>query len=380
MERPMMDHPLVIQRRRTWSLLWPAVIVAALVAAWCVLWFYAAEVAQKTLAGWFEREAKAGRIYSCGSQTVGGFPFRIELHCDPASMEWRSAQPTAVLKTAGILIAAQIYQPSLLTSEFIGPLTMADADGSPQFIANWSLLQSTVRGGPVMPEGASVSIDAPSFDRVTPTGKETLFKASHAEVQGRIVEGSAADNPIIDLVLKLSGATAPTINPLAAQPFDSDITFVLRGLKDFSPKPWPQRFREIQAAGGRIDVNRARVQQGDAVAIATGTLGLTANGRLNGQLLVTVAGLERLLPALGLERLTAPGSSVDRIAGALDRLAPGLGNIARDNAGPSIAAGIGLLGEQTQLEGRRAVIVPLRFNDGAMFLGAVPVGEVSPLF
>jgi hypothetical protein len=375
-----MAYPVPSPRRRTSPLLRLAIVLAVLAAGWCGLWFYASGVAQRTLTGWFEREAKAGRIYSCGSQTVGGFPLRIELHCDPASMEWRSDQPTAVLTTAGLLVAAQIYRPSLLNSEFIAPLTMADASGSPQFIANWSQFQSSVRGGPVMPESASISLDAPSFDRVTATGRETLFKAAHAEVQGRIVEGSAADNPVIDLVLKLSGATAPTINPLAAQPFDSDITFVLRGLKDFSPKPWPLRFREIQAAGGRIDVNRARVQQGDAIAIATGTLGLTANGRLNGQLLVTVAGLERLLPALGIDRLTAPGGSVDRIAGALDRLAPGLGNIARDSAGSSIAAGIGLLGEQTQLEGRRAVIVPLRFNDGAMFLGAVPVGEVSPLF
>ena len=27
----------------------------------------------------------------------------------------------------------------------------------------------------------------------------------------------------------------------------------LSGLKDFRPKPWPERFREIQAAGGRVD-------------------------------------------------------------------------------------------------------------------------------
>jgi hypothetical protein len=257
---------------------------------------------------------------------------------------------------------------------------MADLGGPPKFVANWKQFQTSVRGGPSRPDRAVIALDAPTFDRITASGNETLFKAAHAEVQGRIVEGSALDNPIIDLVLRLTGATAPTINPLAVQPFNADITFVLRGLKDFSPKPWPDRFREIQAAGGRIDVTRARVQQGDSIAIATGALGINANGRLDGQLLVTVAGLERLLPAFGLERLTAPGGEIDRLAGALDRLAPGLGDIARDKAAPSIAAGIGLLGEQTQLEGRRAVVVPLRITDGAMFLGAVPVGQVNPLF
>jgi hypothetical protein len=354
--------------------------LAVLAVLWTGLWFYAASVAQNTLRGWIEREAKAGRIYNCGSQTIGGFPFRIEIECNQASMEWRSEQPTALLQAAGILVVAQVYQPTLLISEFISPLTMADPGGPPRFVANWKVFQSSLRGGPLRPERASIAVDEPTFDRVTDSGKETLFKAAHAEVHGRIAEGSAADNPVIDLVLQLMGATAPTINPLAAQPFDADITFVLRGLKGFPPKSWPDRFREIQAAGGRIDVNHARVQQGESIAIATGSLGLTANGRLDGQLLVTVAGLERLLPALGLERLTAPGGGVDRIAGALDRLAPGLGNLARNNAAPSIAAGIGLLGEQTQLEGRRAVVVPLRITDGAMFLGAVPVGQVNPLF
>jgi hypothetical protein len=376
----LMDPYVLNPRRRTWPWLLPVIGLAVLAAAWAGLWFYAAGVAQTTLAGWFEREAKAGRIYSCGSQALGGFPFRIEIECNPASMEWRSGQPTVFVKTAGLLVAAQVYQPSLLISEFTGPLTMADPGGPPKFIADWKLLQTSVRGGPVLPERASIVIDNPTFDRVNPSGKETLFKANRAEVHGRIAQGSAADNPVIDLALRLISATAPTINPLAAQPFDADITFVLRGLKDFGPKPWPDRFREIQAAGGRIDVGRARVQQGDAIAIATGSLNLTPSGNLEGQLLLTVAGLERLLPALGLERLTAPGGSVDRVAGALDRLIPGLGNIARDNAGASIAAGIGILGEQTQLEGRRAVVLPLRIVDGAMSVGQVQVGQVSPLF
>jgi hypothetical protein len=375
-----MDPYLLEPRRGRWLLYAPFIGLAVLAVLWTGAWFYASGVAKTTLDGWFAREATAGRVYRCDHENIGGYPFRIEIECGPATMEWRSAQPTVTVKTAGLLVAAQVYQPSLLISEFTGPLTMADPGQPPKFSADWKLLQTSLRGGPVLPERASIVIDSPSFDRMIPSGRETLFKAEHAEIHGRIVDGSAAGNPTIDIALQLKSATAPTINPLAAQPFDADITFVLRGLKDFSPKPWPDRFREIQAAGGRIDVNRARVQQGEAIAIATGSLGLTPSGNLDGQLLLTVAGLERLLPALGLERLTAPGGSVDRVAGALDRLVPGLGNIARNNAAPSIAAGIGLLGEQTQLEGRRAVVLPLKIVEGAMSVGAVQVGQVSPLF
>jgi hypothetical protein len=374
-----MDPYLLEPRRRTW-LYAPFIGLAVLAVLWTGLWFYASGVAKKTLEGWFEREAKAGRIYHCDQQSIGGYPFRVEIQCGPAAMEWRSTQPTVDVKVAGMAVSAQVYQPSLLISEFTSPLTMADPGQPPKYIATWKLLQGILRGGPTLPERVSIVMDAPNFDYVRSADTQTLFKANHAEIHGRIVEGSAAGNPVIDIALQLKSATAPTINPLTAQAFDADITFVLRGLKDFSPKPWPDRFREIQAAGGRIDVTRARVQQGEAIAIATGSLGLMPSGNLDGQLLLTVAGLERLLPALGLERLTAPGGGVDRVAGALDRLIPGLGNIARDNAGASIAAGIGLLGEQTQLEGRRAVVLPLKISEGAMSVGAVQVGQINPLF
>ena len=41
------------------------------------------------------REAKAGRIYACTRQTVGGFPFRIEVRCTEPSVELRGAEPLA---------------------------------------------------------------------------------------------------------------------------------------------------------------------------------------------------------------------------------------------------------------------------------------------
>ena len=71
---------------------------------------------------------------------------------------------------------------------------------------------------------------------------------------------------------------------------------------------------------------------------------------------------------------------MDKLAGALDRLAHGLGNVARQQAGANIAAGINLLGEQTTLEGKRAVTLPLRFDDGRIFLGPIPIGNAPALF
>ena len=166
----------------------------------------------------------------------------------------------------------------------------------------------------------------------------------------------------------------------AAQPIDANATAVLRGLNDFSPKPWSVRFREIQAEGGRIDITQVRVQQGDILAVGAGTLSINGNGRLEGQLRVTMAGLDQFLAAIGAQQRVQTSPNMDKLVGALDRLAPGLGDVARQQAGANISLGINMLGEQTTLEGKRAVTLPLRFTDGAIFLGPIPIGNAPALF
>ena len=188
---------------------------------------------------------------------------------------------------------------------------------------------------------------------------------------------------MIEVVLKLAAASAPSWHQAAATPVDADITAVLRGLKDFSPQSWPVRFRELQAAGGRIEIANARVKQGDTIAVASGVLGLTPAGRLDGQINLTIANLEIFLPSLGLDRMLAPETAspqLNNAFGALDRIMPGLGNVARKNAGPAIVASINIMGQPAELEGQRAVKLPLRFNDGAVSLGPVMIGFVPPLF
>ena len=45
-----------------------------------------------------------------------------------------------------------------------------------------------------------------------------------------MAEGSVNSNPVIDLVLRATAATAPELHPIAAVPFDAEISATLRGL------------------------------------------------------------------------------------------------------------------------------------------------------
>jgi hypothetical protein len=369
-------HPLAARRSGAGKYIALLSIVILLGVGWTGLWFYAAGVAEDTVAGWRTREAQAGRLHSCGSQQVGGFPFRIELNCERADSEWRSLTPALQIRTAEIHAAAQIYQPTLLIAEIAGPMTLGETGQPPYLMANWSLAQSSLRGTPSAPERVSIVLDQPVFSRLGGGAPLPLAQANRMEFHGRIAEGSARDNPVIETVLRMSGASLPGLHELAVAPMNTETTAVLRGLKDFSPKPWAARFREIQAANGSIDITQARIEQGESLAVGSGTLNLNANGRLEGQLRLTVVGLDVFLKKIGFEN-TAP---VDRLAGTLDRFMPGLGAIARSQAGAGVVAGINLIGEQTTLEGHKAVAVPLRFVDGAMLLGPLQLGQIPPLF
>jgi hypothetical protein len=368
-------------RRRRWP--WILIVLVVLGAGlWAAGWHYAAGKVESTIAGWKEREARSGRVYSCANESISGFPFRIEVRCGGAGAQLRTSQQPIAVAAKELTVTAEVWQPTVLNSEIMAPMTIGEPAQPATVTGNWRRARTQVRGLPTSPENVHILLDEPVFERASGGGRET-FKARRAEVNGRMLEGTARANPVIELTLKLIQATAPSLHSAAERPTDADVTAVLRGLKDFSPKPWPARFREMQAAGGRIEVTKARIQQGETIMAADGVLGLSSNGRLDGELRVTVANLQQLLPALGLDKLTAPEARPNRLGSALsalDRVSPGLGNVARQNAGPALAAGIILMGKQTELEGQRAVALPLRFNDGAVSLGPLPLGQTPPLY
>jgi hypothetical protein len=378
----MMRNPQSLQSRRRTGLRYAVLvfIVLALITGWSGFWKFAAGKAESAIEGWRAREAQAGRMYSCGSQRVGGYPFRIEVECDQASARFGNSQPPVELKTPNLVVVGQVYQPGLLISEFRGPLTVGEPGKPPELIADWKLAQSSVRGTPSAPERGSLVFDKLVIDHTNSDLRQNVLRAKHMEVHGRMAEGSAADSLVIEVALQLDQASAPALHPAAAQLFDANITALLRGLNDLSPKPWPVRFREMQAAGGRIDITKARVHQGDILAVGTGSLALSSNGRLEGELRVTMAGVDQFLAAIGAQQKVQTSPNMDKLVGVLDRLAPGLGNVARQQAGANISLGLNLLGEQTTLEGKRAVTLPLRFNDGAVSLGPIPIGNTPALF
>jgi hypothetical protein len=394
----MSDISLAPRRRPLWRLFIMPILLVVAAFGWSVFWFYSASQVDSASDAWRAREAKSGRVYDCAKRSVAGFPFRLEVRCDGVSVSLSSqtaTQTPVTAKLGEILVVAQVYDPKLLIAEFTAPATIYDRGEQPSMTVNWRTARSSVVGLPGVPQRASIVFDEASIDRLNGAVQAPLARARHIELHGRLAEGSVLDRPVIETVLKIESGSVQGVHPLLAEPFDADLRTMLSGLKDFSPKPWPQRFREIQAAGGHVEIVQSRIQQGDLVAVAAGTLGLSAQGRLDGELQMTVAGIEKVIPALGIEKMLdegVPQSTLDRVApgvktsdvnnlfGALDRAIPGLGKVVKQNANIGVAAGINALGKEAVLEGKKARAFPLRFVDGTVFLGPLKVAQIPPLF
>jgi hypothetical protein len=395
----MPDMTPAPRRRSRWPIFAGPVLVLILAIAWSAFWFYAASQVWVQADAWRAQEAKAGRVYDCGSRSVAGYPFRLEVRCEDASVtlisQTASPQTSFTARLGEILVVAQVYDPKRVIAEFKAPATLAERGAQPSLAVNWRTGRASVVGLPAVPQRASLVFDDPAIDRLNGAVQTPLGRANHVELHGRLAEGASVENPVIETALQINGGSLQDVHPVLATPFDADIRTKISGPKDFTPKPWPERFREIQAAGGHVEIVQSRIQQGEMIAVAAGTLSLNANGRIEGELQMTVTGLERVIPALGIEKMLeegVPQSTLDRVApgvktqdlnnlfGALDRAVPGLGKMVKQNANVGVAATLNSLGSEAMIEGKKARSFPLRFVDGAVLMGPVKVGQIPPLF
>ena len=394
----MTDNTFAPRRRPLWGLFIVPVLVLIAAAAWSAFWFYAASQAGVRADAWRAQEAKSGRVYDCAKRTVAGFPFRFEVRCDGASVALVSqtaSNTPFTAKLGEILVVAQVYDPKLVIAEFAAPASIAIPEQSPLRV-DWSKARASVVGLPAVPQRGSIAFDDVSIDRINSSSLQIpVARAKHVELHGRLAEGSPTDRPVIEAVFQMNDGSVQGVHPVLAEPFNADVRAKLTGLRDFAPKPWPERFREIAAAGGKVEIVQSRIQQGEMISVAAGTLSLNANGNIDGELQMTVAGLERIVPALGIEKFLeqgVPQATLDRVApgvktqdlnnlfGALDKAIPGLGKMVKQNANVGVAVTLNSIGSEATLEGRKARSFPLRFVDGAVMFGPVKVGQVPPLF
>ena len=221
--------------------------------------------------------------------------------------------------------------------------------------ANWSLRASACAARRAI-RSASPSRPTSSrstADRRRQAGARVRRRAGPAARPARVRHGDGQSG---DRCRGLAqGCDRAGWHPLAAQPFDFDGDTQLVGLAQFRAEIL-DRALQGNPAGQRPHrgAQREAVKQGDLLAVASGTLKLTPQGYLDGDLTVTATGIEKLLrrSASTLWRAGARQRAARRGAELLDRMAPGA--VRARTRGSGDRDGLRLMSEAAELEGRRA--------------------------
>src|SRR5262249_12104011 len=159
----------------------------------------------------------------CVSQSIAGYPFRIEVHCGGGSLQLKG-DPTLQLKLPLAEVAVQVYDPKIVIGEVSAPLHITEPARPPPLRRPWSISQGSVRGLPSGVERASLVVLGASVRAASLAGN--VVGAARMELHGRQAPGSRADNPAIQTVLRLNAAVADKLETV----FDAAIADKLRAL------------------------------------------------------------------------------------------------------------------------------------------------------
>lgn len=322
------------------AVLVPVLLFVLIAGGWTAFWHFSGTRAEELVDRAIAREAERGRVLACGERYRGGYPFRMEITCRNASIDMtRSGGVLASARVAELRVVAQVWSPGHVVAQADGPLILTFSGELPPVTVRWRLAQASAfltLGGY---DGLSVVVDEPTVDQ----GGAPILAATRWDFHTR----PAQDDPLAaDVATSLSAARFVSEGPGVA-PTDAAFQGVARNIMRAANRPHAN-IRDWQQAGGVIDIQRFRVARGQTVGILSGRLGLTDDGKPNGEVTLALANVEAFLRDTGLG----------------------------GRFGPIGAAAIVALGRQSDVEGRPGRTFQLRAQSGAIRLG--PIGIPLP--
>ncbi|MCF3932784.1 DUF2125 domain-containing protein [Acuticoccus sp. M5D2P5] len=309
---------------------------------WSVLWFVAATFVDRQIERAERGAYSGGALAECTRRSVTGFPFRIEVRCGE---DTRIGNGTTTVTLGGLTVVAQVYNPSRLLAEIASPAQVATYGAAP-VIAEWSLAHASAR----------LNLKRHALDRL--------------------------DAELLDVTFETLGGAAVDIGKVVANirrnpdtPADLDIALRLDDLQPVEGgEPVHIAFRgrvgdgasllagspdalmvSLLADGLPIVIDAATAESGGMKLAASGDVVLGADGRLNGEIDVAIAGYDNDVPYV-------------------ERVAPEAGKTVT-----SVLNNVLSFAPETTIDERKARKVTFRIRDSQVVAGFVPLFTVPPL-
>jgi hypothetical protein len=316
------------RRRTRRGLFLPYILLAVLVVAWSVGWFWIRGRAEHEMDAWLSREAAAGRTWTCDDRSVTGYPFRIELRCAAVTL----SRSDGSFRVGPTTVVAQVYQPRLVIVESQGPFHVQQGDLTGD--ASWGALRGSFHGAAGGFTRASLVIDAPKVAVTGPGVQPVSLAGRHLELHARPNPARFEAEGATDVSLQLAQAAVPALDALTGNPapLDASLDATLTHATVIGTGAVPRELEKWRQAGGLLELAALSLAKGDQRIQAKGALALDDAHRPTGQIDLRAAGVDALVGSIVGQRFGSErGALVGQLVGGLLGLGRGA---ARAEPGP----------------------------------------------
>lgn len=331
------------------------IAVAALAAAWCGFWLYAARDIETRLMAWVAAQRAQGLSADYGSVTVSGFPLRWHMNvtapalsgAGPTRWDWRGEAMTAEIR------------PWALRDVPVTFPGLHHVSGGAGGVAGTLAIRAAHPLGRIVltDDGrlASLTLDLGEAEiRPLPDPSVATARRIHLSLRLHRPPGASYRDDVLDIALVIDMLTVPEPPRYALGQTIAAAQLEARFKGPLPFAPLAESVATWRDAGGVIEVDRFALRWGPLDAGGDGTLALDEANRPLGAFAMQIRGYTETVDALA-----AAGAMRPREAGAL-KIALNL--FARQSDG-----------------GRRELSVPITAQDGRLFVAGFSLLPLPPL-
>jgi hypothetical protein len=295
------EAPVTTRRLRRYS--WLIVLLAIVAMApigWSIFWYAKSREAAAALTAWMAQEARKGRIWSCPSQKIVGFPYATTISCENIEFRGEAFGRTVTGTLHGLRATSPLTRNDNVLVKLDPPFTVKSSSGDLDMTAQWRELLVQIDGAPgrigqlaflgsqVRLQGVALGADAAG--------------CTASDVTGSFAKSPGRQDEAYDVTVSLHQGVIPALNNL----LDTNVPVALQFEATMTPgipsaATLAETLEKWRGANGKLDVTFASLTGGPVDFHARGGLGIDDEHRLAGKLDASFAGLDRALRNLNID-------------------------------------------------------------------------------
>ncbi len=316
-----MSFEAPVTKRRLHRYSWLIVLLGMVAMApigWSIFWYAKSHEAAAALTVWMAQEARKGRIWSCPSQKIGGFPYTTAVSCENVQFQGEAFGKTLTGTLRGLRATSPLLRTDNLLLKLDPPFTVRSSGGDLDVTAQWSELLAEIDGVPGV-LGQLAFIGSQVRLQGVALGAD-VTGSSAGDVNGSFARSPGRRDEAYDVGFSLHQGLIPALNNF----LDTNLPVSLQFEATMTPgipsaATLADTLEKWRAANGRFDVTFASLTSGPVDFSAKGGLGIDGEHHIEGKLDATFAGLDKALEHLGVDpALVTAGQLVAGLLGRRD--------------------------------------------------------------